>query len=265
MSKIEWRIDKGTHIVVRNPPFLRRKVELNGQRVDGKWHSKRFPFALPDGRSAEIELKADTLSRTTELWIDGKAIPDTRCVPQDLRCPACNSEIQLLDEYCTQCGHALGTPDRFLHQRSVQGATKAIRFLAVLFAIFGVLLFYTMRGTTEKALQNLAQFEDEEVLDPIDGVTYTAGELRTRVIWEQRGVLVVNLILSALMLVLAWWSKRKPLEAILIATAIFVVVQVGGAIMDPKTLMQGIIMKAIVIAVLIRGIKGALSMRTANG
>jgi hypothetical protein len=265
MSNIEWRVDGGTHIVLRNPPFLRRKVELNGQLVDGTWSSKCFPFVLADGRSAQIHLKADALSRNPELSIDGKVIPDMRYVPSDLRCPACNAEIQLLDEFCTGCGHALGTPDRFLVHRSVKSATTAIRVLAALFAIFGLVMFFAMSKSTNAALDNLAQFEDDEILEPIDGVTYTASELRAQVLWEHRGVLVVNLILCALMLVLAWWSKRKPLAAILIATAIFAVVQVLGAIADPKTIMQGVIIKIIVIVVLVRGIKGALSLRTDNG
>ena len=259
MSKIEWRVDAGTQIVLRNPPLLKRKVELNGQRVDGEWRSKSFAFTLPDGRSADITLKADTLSRTTELSLDGKLIPDIRYVPKDLRCPACKAGIQLLDEYCAKCGHSLGTPARFLHRQSVQGATSAIWFLAGLFAIFGVVMFFVMRDTTQTALENLAPFGDHEVLEPIDGVTYTAGELRAQVIWEHRGVLVVNLILAAIMVVLAWWSKRKALPAILIATAVFVVVQVAGAIVDPRTLMQGLVVKAIVIGVLVKGIKGAIS------
>jgi len=259
MSKIEWRVDSGTQIVLRSPPLLKRKVELNGRRVDGEWQSKRFSFTLPDGRAADITLKADTLSRTTELSLEGKLIPDIRYVPKDLRCPACKAEIQLLDEYCGKCGHALGTPARFLHKHSVHGATSAIWFLAALFAIFGVVMFFVMRDTTQTALENLAQFENHEVLEPIDGVTYTAGELRTRVIWEHRGMLVANLMLAAIMVVLAWWSKQRALPAILIATAIYVVVQVAGAVVDPKTLMQGLIVKAIVIAVLVKGIKGALS------
>ena len=259
MSKIEWRVDAGTHIVLRNPPFLKRKVELNGQPVVGEWHAKRFAFALADGRSADITLKADTISRTTELSIEGKLVPDIRYVPKDLRCPACKSEIQLLDEFCAKCGHALGTPARFLHRHSVQGATSAIWVLAALFALFGVVMFFVTRDTTQTALANLAAFGDAEILAPIEGVTYTAGELRARILWEHRGVLVVNLILAAIMVVLAWWSKRRALPAILIATAVFVVVQVAGAIADPRTLMQGIVMKAIVIAVLFRGIKGALS------
>jgi hypothetical protein len=259
MSNIEWRLDADTQVVLRNPPFSKRKVELNGQPADGEWRSKRFAFALPDGRPAEITLRADTLSRTTELSIEGKLIPDLRYVPKDLRCPACKAEIQLLDEYCAKCGHALGTPARFLHKHSVQGATNAIWALAVLFAISGVVMYFVMSNTTETALENLAQFEDHEILEPIDGVTYTAGELRGRVIWEHRGVLVVNFIIAAIMVVLAWWSKQRALPAILVAGAIFVVVQVTSAIVDPKTLMQGLVVKAIVIAVLVRGIKAAIS------
>jgi hypothetical protein len=259
MSKIEWRVDAGTHIELRNFPLLKRTVTLNGQPVAGEWRSKRFAFTLPDGRSADITLKADTLSRTTELSLDGKLIPDVRYVPKDLRCPSCKAEIHLLDEFCASCGHSLGTPARFLHRHSVQSATSAIWLLAVMYALFGVIMFFVMRDVTQTALANLAPFEDHEILDPIDGVTYTAGELRAQVVWEHRGLLIVNLILAAIMVVLAWWSRQRALPAILIATAIFVVVQVAGAMIDPKTLLQGLIVKAIVIAVLVRGIKGALA------
>jgi hypothetical protein len=259
MSTIEWRVDTGTQIQLRKVPLLKRTVTLNGQPVDGEWRSKRFAFTLPDGRSADITLKADTLSRTTELSIDGKLIPDVRYVPKDLLCPSCQAGIQLLDEFCARCGHSLGTPARFLHRQSVQSATNAIWLLAVMYAVFGVIMFFIMRDVTQTALANLAPFEDHEILDPIDGVTYTAGELRAQVVWEHRGLLIVNLILAAIMVVLAWWSRQRALPAILIATAIFVVVQVAGAMIDPKTLLQGLIVKAIVIAVLVRGIKGALA------
>jgi hypothetical protein len=265
MSRIEWRVDAGTHIVLRKPLFLRRKVELNGWRMAGNWRKKRFTFLLADGRSAQIHRKADAFSRQTELSIDGKVIPDTRYVPKDLRCPACKAEIQLLDEYCTACGKALGTPDRFLKQRSVRGAATAIRILAILFAAYGALVYFGLNDTTQKAIENLAQYEDHELLETADGSTYTTSELRAQIIWRHRLVLVVNLILSGIMVVLAWWSKRKPLAAILIATAVFAVLQVVGAIIDPQSIMRGIIFKLIIVGVLIRGIKGAFDLRGSLG
>ena len=265
MSTIEWRVDPGTRIVLQNPLFSRRTVAVNGRQLDVEWRNKRFDFALDDGRPASITLRAETMSREHELLVGGKLIPDARHVPADLRCPACQSQIQLLDEYCPRCGHALGTPSRFMHLHSVQGATTAIRILAALYAIFGVIMFFVGYSETNAALENLKQFADHEELLPVDGVTYTAGELRKLVLWEHRGMLVVNLILCALMLVLAWWSKRKPLPAILVAAAVFAAVQVMNAMIDPKTLVQGLIIKIFIVAVLIKGIKGALKMRAANG
>lgn len=265
MSRIEWRVDSGTQIVLRNSLFSRRKIELNGQPVEGEWRSKAFPFTLPDGRNAEIRLKADSFSRMTELSINGKVIPDKRYLPEELRCPACKAEIQLLDEYCASCGNHLGAPDRYLYNRQVEGATGAIKLLAVLYLIFGLFMFFMTSGQTEEALKNLEGFADHETLMPIDGVTYTAGELRKRVVWEHRGVLVVNIILSVIMLVLAWWSKFKPLSAILIATAIYAAVIVISAIIEPMSLLQGIIMKIIIIGVLVKGIKASLAAREENG
>lgn len=265
MSTFEWRVDPVTHIVMQDPPFSQGKVALNGRQLDVEWRNNRFDFSLDDGRPASITLRAETMSRENELVVDGKLIPDTRHVPGDLRCPACQSQIQLLDEYCPKCGNALGSPSRFMHLHSVQGATSAIRILAALYAVFGVIMFFVNYGDTNAALENLKQFADHEVLAPVDGVTYTAGELRKLVIWEHRGLLVVNLFLCALMLVLAWWSKRKPLPAILVAAAVFAAVQVLNAMIDPKTLVQGILIKIFIVAVLIKGIKGALDVRTAHG
>lgn len=262
MSTHEWRPDPSTLIVLRDPLFSSRQVELNDNAVEGEWQSKKFGFALPDGRSANIALKAKATSGATELSIDGKIIPEARFVPGDLRCPSCNASIELLDQYCGKCGHALGPPTRFMHTHRVRSATTAIVFLAVIFALFGIVSYALMSETTEAALTNLSQFEDDEPLEPIDGVSYTAGELRKQVIWEHRGLLVVNLILSGLMIFLAWWSRRRALAAILIATAVYVVMQVLNAIADPLTLVQGIIWKIIIIGALVKGIQGALSART---
>ena len=49
------------------------------------------------------------------------------------------------------------------------------------------------------------------------------------------------------------------------ATSIYVAVQVISAIVEPATLVQGLIIKAVIIAILVRGIKGALSLRAENG
>ncbi len=265
MRIVEWRLDDRTRIAVRNPRFGRRRVEINHKAVTGKWKRRRFPLVLDDGRTGHLEIAHGVVSATCDLVIEGKAIPNVKLVPADLQCPACHVQIQLLDEFCAKCGQALGTPDRFLKQGKVQDATKAIKILAVLFAVSGTILFLLQRGQVKEAMDNLARFADAEVLAPIDGVTYTAGDLRARVQWEAWGVLVVNGILAVLMAFLAWWGKRKPLPAILVATAAYAVVLIGSAVADPKTIAQGFIVKIIIVSVLVKGIRAALELRNANG
>ena len=95
-------------------------------------------------------------------------------------------------------------------------------------------------------------------------MTYTVAALRDQVAWEPWSVLIVNLILGAVMVGLAIWSRRAPLPAVLVATATYAVVLVGNAIMDPTTIGQGLILKIVVIAVLAKGIKAALALRLAH-
>jgi hypothetical protein len=90
------------------------------------------------------------------------------------------------------------------------------------------------------------------------------GELRRQLSWEPWGVLIVNCIIAAIMAVLAFWSRRAPLPAVLVATATYVVVVVADAIADPATLAQGWLMKIIIIALLIKGIKAGLALRAAR-
>jgi hypothetical protein len=83
--------------------------------------------------------------------------------------------------------------------------------------------------------------------------------------WEAWGVLLTNAVLAAVMAGLALWSRRSPLPAVIVATATYAVVIVFNAIMDPKTIGQGIFVKIIVIGLFVKGIKAALTLRVADG
>jgi len=105
---------------------------------------------------------------------------------------------------------------------------------------------------------------DSVLQTAINGRTYTVEELRKQLLWEPWGVLIVNLILAAIMLGLSIWARRAPLPAVLIATATYAVVIVAAAISDPATLGQGLLVKIVIIAFLVKGIKAALALRTAS-
>src|SRR5205807_636257 len=173
--------------------------------------------------------------------------------------------VGAVTRFCEKCGKAMPTAEEYEQQKNVKAATSAIKVLAVLFVIAGIAFFFITKGTTDTALVKL------EGMDPgatyptsIDGRTYTVGELRRQLAWEPWGALIVNLILAAIMLALSLWARRSPLPAVLVATATYAVVIAAAAISNPATLGQGLLMKIIIIAFLIKGIKAALALRTAS-
>ena len=88
--------------------------------------------------------------------------------------------------------------------------------------------------------------------------------MRKELAWEPWSILWINMILATMMIGLAIWARRSPLPAVLIATATYLVVIVASGIADPRSLGQGWIIKLIVIAFLVKGIKAALALRDAR-
>jgi hypothetical protein len=192
-----------------------------------------------------------------------------------LPCQSCQNPLRIGDQHCSGCGRAVTEQDRAIlqerlessdynaHQRGkkVRDAARWIGALAILFAVSGVLMFAFQFSQVDRALANLNQFQDDEQLAPIDGKNYTAAELRAAVQREPYQILIVNLIVAALMGGLWMWGKRAPLPAIACAFALFLVVHVGSAMVDPKTIAQGLLIKIIAIVVLAKGLKSALEVR----
>jgi hypothetical protein len=124
-------------------------------------------------------------------------------------------------------------------------------------------MYFVTKGQADATLAKL-QDADPAATYEAQGKTYTTQELREALEWEPKGVLIMNLVLAAIMALLAWWGRRAPLAAVLIATATYAVVIVANAIQDPATLPQGLIVKIIIIAFLVKGIKAALALRALN-
>jgi len=194
-------------------------------------------------------------------------------------CQSCPNPIRVGDQHCSGCGRAITEDDRTaLQQRleasdyqayergkKVREASKWIGVLAILFAISGALMFALQLSEADKALSNLSRFDDDDQLEPIDGKTYTAAELRKAVEREPYQILIVNLIVAALMGGLWAWGKRAPLPAIACAFALFLAVHVGSAMVDPSSIAKGLIIKIVAIVVLAKGLKSALAVRAMMG
>ncbi|MEJ2691344.1 MAG: zinc ribbon domain-containing protein [Deltaproteobacteria bacterium] len=74
-------------------------------------------------------------------------------------------------------------------------------------------------------------------------------------------VFLTNYFLASIMFALFLWASRAPFPAMLTALCVYLAIMALNGILDPKTLFQGIIIKAIFVGALIAGIKASLVAR----
>lgn len=262
-----WEVDDANIVKARVGGLGKKVVTVNGKEV---YNSRKLgpkgeiPFSLPDGRAAAISVKSAFMgSPAIDLRIGDNLIVETGKTP--IKCASCGTVAKPYDRFCGSCGKTMPTALDYSNQKHVKAATGAMKVLAVLFVIFGVVMFLVTKGQADPVLEKLQGMDPGSVFPtPIEGRTYTVGELRKQLAWEPWGVLIVNLIIAAVMAALALWARRSPLPAVIVATATYVVVVVANAMVDPATIGQGWIVKIIIITFLIKGIKAALALRTAN-
>jgi hypothetical protein len=146
-----------------------------------------------------------------------------------LQCSACQTAVKPNDQFCENCGHAMPSGEDHAHQKNVKQAARTIWTLSALFLLSGLVLYFLSKSQPAKS-----------------------------------AVLIGSLVLVAIMAILAVWAKKAPLAALVVATATYCVLIVTSAIVDPRTIAQGLILKIVVITLLIRGIKSALALRVSN-
>ena len=186
-------------------------------------------------------------------------------------CGICPAQIPLGAKECPGCGRPVTQQDADVLQvrleggnfqahdrgRRVRTGSKWIGFLAILFAVSAPIQYAVDRMEAEKALvafDSSAGASDRDA--PGDGALILVER-------QLLLALVVNLLLAALMGGLWLWARRAPLPAIGCALALFLVVQLIGALWDPSTILKGILLKVVAIAALWRGLKAALGARAA--
>lgn len=263
--RFKWEVDGATVVEATFSAFGKQVVTVNGETMASRRRLRTkgdLPFALADGRTGTITVTPRLFAKPqVDLRVDGRLFAPSGKKPW--RCKACSADAKPYDQFCSGCGATLPSAEQRSHERQVEEATGAMRALAWLFSIFGVILFFVARSQTTSALAKLAGMDDGATVQ-IGDMTYTVMQLRDEVIWEPWGVLISNAVLAAVMAALAVWGKRWPLPAVVVAMATYAVVIVMNAIADPATIGQGIILKVIIVAIFLRGIKAALTLRTAD-
>jgi hypothetical protein len=57
---------------------------------------------------------------------------------------------------------------------------------------------------------------------------------------------------------LGWWSKKRPVAAVVSALVIYIILQVLAFIDDPDNLIRGVISRVIILLYLVKGVRAAV-------
>lgn len=153
-------------------------------------------------------------------------------------CPHCHNQVPEADTFCQQCGYPVrGTEEQineFNYQigykqmqlddshTGVRKGRNSLYVVAGIFALYG-LIYYAMNDQAQDAI----------------------------------ALLVTNIVLAVVFLMLGYWSMKKPIAALISGLSLFVAIHLLNAIVDPMTLVQGILIKVLVIVYLVRALQSA--------
>jgi len=73
--------------------------------------------------------------------------------------------------------------------------------------------------------------------------------------------LIVNVIICAIYILLGFWTKQKPLIALLLGLLLYITTVVISAIFEPMSLVKGILWKVLIIGYLGKGIFSASAIK----
>lgn len=147
-------------------------------------------------------------------------------------CRACGAALPPTGGFCEACGAGQGVEidEAALYATPIAEARKWIAITGGLYVLGGLLMFAILSSRGGNSLDA--------------GVT-----------------LVLNLVIAGIHGGLWVWAGRAPLAASIVAAAIFAMVHLTNAVLDPTTIFQGIFVKVFFAIALWKGIHAGLEVR----
>lgn len=200
-------------------------------------------------------------------------------------CPGCGKATQAQDAFCNHCGidlaeaHAVarrmaenraeskrrrGSRASASRRGKMLSAGRMLLILGALFLVFGTFSGFQVRRQAATAHARLHDYGPDEVLE-FEGAAVTVAELRRSIDFEVVAAFGTNYLLAGIMVALFFWAKRSPFPATLTGLCVYLVVLVLNAVVEPATLLKGVVLKVLIIAGLVGGMNAALAERAAAG
>jgi hypothetical protein len=177
--------------------------------------------------------------------------------PDSITCPTCASECSFLSRTCKSCGAQLQAE---INPRTLAKAVAARRkakfarktVLSVRLAL-GFVAFITLVFTLQKHM----------VLGSVFGRSPTSSAMESFV-GQYQMMLGINYLLVPIYIALTVWAGWNPYRACLIGLILYVATTLINAGIDPTAfhgVVQGIILKIVIIVALLNGLKAAVTSR----
>jgi hypothetical protein len=200
-----------------------------------------------------------------------------------MNCPKCGVAVTADEKFCSGCGAGIAvTPDgnvipydrvatpKVIASGGGRTTRKWLIALSIITAVSGIFFFVMSRSESEadiaKAEELLAGHTTEEkdaIYQQQFGMTFD--EIKA----HQRGLVNlqfgVNLALAVIYLGLWFWARTNPYAAALVAFLLFITVIVVSGVYEPKTLVQGILLKILFTIGLVQAIKAGREERQLLG
>jgi hypothetical protein len=148
-------------------------------------------------------------------------------------CENCQAEVST-ETYCSSCGFPVNGNEE--EKTNFRGKISSNKYWL---------------AEAEKKIR-----ESKIVIYVLAGITLIFGLIQGFSQDDTAGM-VVNIIICLLYLICAAWSAKNPFAAILTSFIIYLTVQIISAIVEPVTLVQGLLWKVIFIGAFVKGIRSA--------
>lgn len=171
-------------------------------------------------------------------------------------CPECKAELKEGQAFCENCGARLQEgvirreaqprtvfPVSEQHKKHLRAARVAIMFVAVVTVIVAIVFWFILQNEIEKVKNNPMMFLNEDAVA------------------MQKVAIASTFVLGLIFFGLFFWAKSNPFGASLTALLIYVASIIVSLGLDPESLPKGIIIKAIIILALVRGVQAGLAFK----
>jgi hypothetical protein len=150
-----------------------------------------------------------------------------------LDCPICKASVPADAKFCSSCGYPIGGTEwdknefDYAYEVKRYELTKAREKIST-----GVTILYVLAG----------------LIFLVNGAFYIGD--------KDIAYLLTAIIVPAIFLALAWWSKTKPFTAMVVALVFYVTMLLATAFTEHLSALRGIIIKVVVIGALIKAVRG---------